>query len=59
MSLTLQRDEHQQRGDSDDGGQSDVEPVVHEVRDDDGLERSDPQVMQKYNTDVEPVDVVR
>jgi len=58
MSLTLQWDEHQQWCDTDDGGQSDVEPVVHEVRDDDGFERSDPQVMEEYNTNVESVDVI-
>lgn len=32
--------------------------MVHDVCDDDSLQRSDPQIMEKYDTDVESVNVV-
>jgi len=54
----LQRDEQQQGSDSDDGGQADIEHVVHEKGDDDGLQGPDPQIVQKYDADVESVDVI-
>lgn len=56
--LTLQWDEQKQRGDTDDGWYSDTDQMIHNICKDNSFQRSDPQVMKKYNTDVESVDVI-
>lgn len=54
----MQGDEQEQRRNPDDDGQFVVEHLVHKVRDNDCLDRSEPEIMQKYNANVEAIDVV-
>lgn len=56
VHFTLQRDKEQHEPDSDDGRPADLKP--HEVCDDDGGQRSYPQVVQEDDGHVETVHVI-